>query len=120
MARLEFRDAALEKLSSPDQLDDLMVVTTRRGWLALIGALAVIGAALVWGFLGSAPDNVYGTGILLHEGGFLGVEAQGTGIIDELLVDIGDDVAVGQLIAHIAQPVLDYGSLEADPAGQPE
>ena len=36
MAGQIFRKTALEKLSSPEQLDELMKITTPKGWVALI------------------------------------------------------------------------------------
>ena len=102
-----FRQAALEKLSSPERLDSLMQVTTTKGWIALIGLIVVIAGAVVWGVLGSAPDNVEGLGILLREGGIFDIEISGSGVIDELLIAPGDTVQVGDVVARQALPELD-------------
>ena len=102
-----FRQAALEKLSSPERLDSLMQVTTTKGWIALIGLIAVIAGAGVWGVLGSAPDNVSGFGILLRQGGIFNIEASGSGIIEQLLVAPDDAVQVGDVVARLSLPELD-------------
>lgn len=102
-----FRQEALQKLSNPERLDALMEVTTRKGWISLIAASMVIVAALTWGFLGSTPDQVAGSGILLTQGGIFDIEALGTGVLSETLVDVNDSVQQGQLVAHIAQPDKD-------------
>ncbi len=48
-----FRKAALERLSSPEQLDQLMQVTTPKGWLALIALAGLLVTAVILGFVGS-------------------------------------------------------------------
>jgi len=98
-----FRKAALAKLASPEQLDSLMQVTTTKGWIALIGVFAVIGAGLVWGVLGRTSSRVSGAGILLKQGGIFAVESRGMGILRELLVDVNDDVTPGQILARVSQ-----------------
>lgn len=50
-----FRKAALEKLSSPEELDQLMQVTTPRAWLALIGVIALMAIGVAIGLLGKIP-----------------------------------------------------------------
>ena len=37
-----FRKVALERLSSPEQLDQMMTVTSLRGWIALAAAIFLI------------------------------------------------------------------------------
>lgn len=102
-----FRQAALEKFSSPERLDSLMQVTTTKGWIALIGLMVVIAGVLVWGVLGSAPDNVEGLGILLREGGIFDIEISGSGVIEEVLVAPGDTVQAGDAVARQSLPELD-------------
>ena len=102
-----FRQAALEKSSSPERLDSLMQVTTTKGWIALIGLIVAIAGAIVWGVLGSAPDNVEGAGILLRSGGIFDIEISGSCMIEELLVAPGDTVQVGDVVARQSLPELD-------------
>jgi len=64
-----FRKAALERLSSPEQLDQLMQVTTPKGWLALIALAGLLVTAVILGFVGSIPVTVTGQCILLNRGG---------------------------------------------------
>ena len=60
MQKSLFREEAMEKMSSPDELDRLMRVTDPKGWLALIALLALVAAAVVWGVFGSVPIQVSG------------------------------------------------------------
>jgi HlyD family secretion protein len=98
-----FTKAALERLSSPEQLDMLMRVTSPIGWLALdtVGVCLLIG--LVLGIFGTIPNKVDGKGILIRGGSVLQVEAGATGRVTKLSVDVGDIVTVGQVIASIGQ-----------------
>lgn len=101
-----FRKVALERLSSPDQLDQLMRVTDPRGWLAL-GALGVLlGTALIWSFLGSIPTEAEGEGILIRQGGVSTVVTVGEGQVEEILVQVGDRIVKGQQVASIRQDLL--------------
>ena len=54
-----FRKAALERLSSPEQLDQLMQITNSKGWLALIALAIILGAALVWAIFGRIPTHTH-------------------------------------------------------------
>lgn len=60
-----FRKESLERLSSPERLDQLMQVVKPRDWLALgtLGLLIVL--ALIWSFLGRIPVTVSGRGVLI-------------------------------------------------------
>jgi hypothetical protein len=53
-----FRKAALEKLSSPEELDQLMQITSPRGWLVLVALLLLVGAVVVVGVFGVMPVQV--------------------------------------------------------------
>lgn len=101
-----FRSVALERLSSPEQLDQLMQVTTPRGWLLLVGVGALLATALVWGVLGSVPERIAGQGILTRSGGVLEVQAPGSGRVIDVAVRVGDDVRQGQTVARIERPDL--------------
>ena len=61
-----FREEAMDKMSSPDELDRLMRATDPKGGLALIALLTLVAATIVWGVFGSVPVQVSGDkGILL-------------------------------------------------------
>ena len=101
-----FRNAALQRHTSPDGLDTALEITTVRGWIALAAFGAVILAALVWGALGRVPEAVLGQGIMVSERGVYRVQTSGAGRIDSVLVGPGTRVTRGQTIAVLAQPEL--------------
>ncbi|HEY7062220.1 MAG TPA: HlyD family efflux transporter periplasmic adaptor subunit [Chloroflexota bacterium] len=96
-----FRQAALDRLSSPERIDELMEVTSRQGWLALLGLCVVLAVTVVWGLLGAIPTVVKGQGILLREGSLRTVDAPASGRLTQLVVGPGEDVARDQLVAWI-------------------
>jgi hypothetical protein len=96
-----FRQRALEQLSSPDQLDHLMQVTSAKAWLALVGLASVVVAAVLWGCLGRIPVEVNGEGILLRPPGIYRIFTESGGVVTA--VGIADDkvVRAGQMVARI-------------------
>ena len=101
-----FRKVALDRLASPEQLDKLLPIMDARGWLALLAIGMLLVAAIVWGVVGSIPQSVSGTGILVRSGGVLEVTPLATGPITDVAVTVGDMVTEGQVVARMAQPEL--------------
>jgi len=108
------RRSALERLSSPEQLDTLTQVTRPRGWLALAAAGVILLAALIWSGFGRLPEFVDGSGILIRQGGIFNIQAMGEGQISELLVDLRTHVLAGQPVARLAEPVLSTTILQSE------
>ncbi|MFN0126877.1 MAG: NHLP bacteriocin system secretion protein [Verrucomicrobiales bacterium] len=101
-----FTKAALEKLSTPEQLDVLMEVTKPMGWISLATTGFLLAMGVAWGIFGSIPIRVDGKGILITGGSLLDVEAGSTGRINEILVKPGDVVQAGDTIATVGQSRL--------------
>lgn len=101
-----FRKVALDRLASPEQLDQLMQVTTPKGWLGLgtLGVLLV--AAVVWSFIGTIPERIPGQAILLRSGGVFEVVSQSGGRVIDLPFQVGDTIREGQTVARLDQPEL--------------
>ncbi|HEX8212562.1 MAG TPA: NHLP bacteriocin system secretion protein [Longimicrobium sp.] len=101
-----FRKASVERLSSPEQLDQIMHATHPRGWIALSGMAVLLACAVGWGFTGSVADKVEGRGILVRSGGVLEVVTPAPGRVTDISVDVGDSVTAGQVVGWLAQPEL--------------
>ena len=101
-----FRKVALERLSSPEQLDSLMQVITPRAWIALAPLLGLIALAVLWGWFGSIPTKVNGKCILVNPFGLADLAATSGGRVQDINIKVGDPVRRGQVIAQIAQPEL--------------
>ncbi len=105
MSQALFRKTALERLSSPEKLDELMRVTHPRAWISLTALGAVVLAALIWGFGGHIPTQVAGLGMIIRPGGVYNVVSQGGGVVTEIDAKPGDVVTSGEMVARIAQPL---------------
>jgi hypothetical protein len=102
MVRQIFRKEALERLSSPEQLDQLMQVTGPRGWIALAAVGLLLLAVLAWGLFGTIPVTVEGQGFLVRAGGIKTVAAPRTGVVASVPVHPGEEVGQGLELARLA------------------
>jgi HlyD family secretion protein len=102
-----FREEALERLSSPEQLDQLMNVVNPRAWLPLagLGALAAIG--LLWSVFGRITLTVAGQGVLIYPRSVVQFQAPSDGTIVKLNIKSGDTIKKGDIIGTISQPSLE-------------
>lgn len=105
MAAGFFRKAALEKLSTPEKLDQLIKVTSPKGWIALLTISIALAAGITWSFFGNVKTKLNVVGVLLggeiHE-----VVATSQGQLISLNVNIGDGIKEGDIVATIEQPEL--------------
>jgi HlyD family secretion protein len=101
-----FRKAALDQLSSPDELDRALRVTSPRAWLALAALAAIVVMALFWSVVGEIPTQVAGEGILLRTGGVSQIVSVSGGRLTGFTVTAGDLVRRGQVLGNVAQPDL--------------
>ncbi|MDD2710527.1 MAG: NHLP bacteriocin system secretion protein [Verrucomicrobiae bacterium] len=102
-----FRKAALERLSSAEQVDQLLKITTPKGWVALLTFCGLLAVVVGWGILGSIPIKVTGKGILIRRGGVYSAVATGSGRLSHIEVKEGDRVRKGQLLAVLDRPDLE-------------
>ena len=102
-----FRKTSLEKLSSPEQLDKMIVITPPSFWMALSGAGLVIVVALIWSILGRLPVNVETQGIYVNNGGIYSVYSEMAGIIENIEVNEGDEIKKGEVIAYLNKDDLE-------------
>lgn len=115
MKKSIFRKTSLERLSSPEQLDQLVRVTNPIGWVALLAILFLLVVAIVWGFLGSLPTKVMGQGILISPGGVKEIVAGVSGQVTDVYFDVGDRVQQDQVVARILQPGQTVGTPVVSP-----
>ena len=106
MKKSLFRSEALDRVASPEQLDTLMVVTSRRAWLIMASCGMVVAALVAWSVLGAVPTRVRGDGILLVQGGVQVVSAPAGARLEQILVASGTEVRKNQPLARLALPDL--------------
>ena len=98
-----FRESALKRLASPEQLDRALYVTTAQGWLALLTLMVVAAAVVVWSFFGEVSTYIKADGIMLNRGGrIVDAVSSGVGTLTTIHVAVGDQVERGTLLAEIS------------------
>lgn len=108
-----FRKVALERLSSPEQLDRLITLASPTGWAALAAILLLSLAIVVWGIFGAVPTRVDGSGILVSRGGqVFDAMAPDTGLVASVAA-VGTVVGKGDTVATLDDRQLDQDVLHA-------
>ena len=102
-----FRKDALDKLQSPDRLNEMVQITSPRSWLALLGLAGILISAIIWGILGSIPVNISGRGILIQHGGVIEVASSGSGVVKQIISREGDIIKQGEIVAYLFLPELE-------------
>lgn len=101
-----FRQEAVQRAFSPDQLDLVLTATDRRGWMVLTALGLLLLGAVGWGVGGRITNKVSGRGILVRSGGVLEVVSPASGRVTDIAVQPGDSVNEGQVVARLVQPEL--------------
>jgi HlyD family secretion protein len=101
-----FRQKALERISSPDRLDQLMHVVSSADWIPIIALVVLLGSGVAWSLLGSIPTMVNGRGVLVRPRRIVPIQALGGGRLQSFHVRVGDTVQEGELLARVDQPEL--------------
>jgi len=101
-----FRRESLERLSSPERLDQLMRVVSPRDWwgLTVFGGLTLLGIG--WSVFGSIPVTVTTRGVLVYPDRVVELQAPSTGQIKTLNLAPGDMIQKGEVIGQIDQSTV--------------
>lgn len=96
-----YRKASIEKLSSPEKLDKMVKLVSPKTLLSVIFILVIIISVITWGFLGTIPTKITGTGVIISDGGTHKILSNHEGRITEISVEPGDFVEVGDVIGWV-------------------
>lgn len=99
-----FRKQALDRLSSPEELDRLVRVSRPGTWIALAGLLLVVSAVVLWATLSTITTTVSGVGFVLPEGGLIEASALRAGIVQQINVEPDQRVESGDVVATLEMP----------------
>ena len=102
-----FREKSLERLSSPERLDQLLVVADRRSFVPLAALGTLIVGIAVWSACARVPVHVEGRGILVRPRKIVEFQAPGAGRVAGIDVEIGQHVRRGERLARIERPDLE-------------
>jgi len=84
-----------------EEAQSRLPVTDARAWMWLIGLGLVLLGGLLWLALGQAPQTVSGNGMIVPTRGFVEVGTAATGTVAEILVDPGQSVEKGDVVARL-------------------
>jgi len=101
-----FRKVALERLSSPDKLDQMIQVVSGKAWLVMSTVFFLALALIVWSIVGRINIKVNAEGVLLRSGGVFTVYSQVSGQVTDIAVRAGEEVKRGDVIARIMTPAI--------------
>ena len=101
-----FRKSALQKLSSPERLDQAITIIKLQGWIGLCALAALLVGVFVWSLVGSIPEKVNGSGVLINSNGLLSVTYASGGVVKGVFLENGEKVFKGQVIARIERQDL--------------
>lgn len=104
--------------SPVEVLDRRLRVTTTKTWMVFLGVVVLLGAALVWAVLGSAPTEVRGHSMLLPPQGLYEVGVETEGFVTDVLVENGDHVEEGQALARLRERDGQIVDIEAPVAAE--
>jgi HlyD family secretion protein len=78
-----------------------MQVTSGRSWLLLGIIVALLAGVVVWSVITQLPERIEGKGVLQTEAGTQAITAAGAGIVSDLKLQPGSQVAIGQIVGTI-------------------
>ncbi|WP_328675771.1 HlyD family efflux transporter periplasmic adaptor subunit [Streptomyces sp. NBC_00343] len=87
---MQFRQQALAKLQSPEELDLPVRFARPQGWLVLSVTVVVVAAASVWAVTGSVASTVNASAILTHGEGSYILQSPVAGQVTAVLAREGD------------------------------
>lgn len=96
-----FRRESLERLSSPERLDQLLYVVKPQHWLFLASMAVLLSLFALWSVLGRIPVSAEGAAILVRPKKVVSFQARTQGQVHSLGVDVGHVVKKGELLATL-------------------
>ena len=102
-----FRKEALDRLSSPDDLERLMPATRGMDWLIIATTGLLLACVAGWSVVGRIPTAATGRGVILRPRHLMQVQTTAAGQIVALKVRAGDYVREGELIATTDQSMIE-------------
>ncbi|UUN30323.1 HlyD family efflux transporter periplasmic adaptor subunit [Streptomyces sp. FIT100] len=92
---MQFRQKALSKLQSPEEIDLPVRFARPQGWLVLAVTVAVMVGASFWSAYGSVSSTVSVPGILTHGQGSYVLQSPVAGQVTEVLAEEGKQLPAG-------------------------
>lgn len=101
-----FREKALKKAASPEELDQEIQILNAYNWLPLAALGSLVVAGLTWSVVGRIPITALGQGVLVYPSTVVDFQASSSGQLIETKVKVGDSVKKGDVLAIVDQAEL--------------
>lgn len=101
MEKSIYRQAAIDRLASPEDLEGRLVITAPRNFIFIVACFLLVLAIILWSIIGHIPVKIMGTGLLIPSDGLYQITYGESGKITNYFVRSGDYVKEGQLIAQL-------------------
>ena len=103
-----YRQKALNRLSSAEELDRALAVTSARQWLVLLTIMGLLGAVAVWSIVGEVATYVEAQGVIVNRGGtVVDAVAVNQGRLDALAIAVGDEIDKGDVVAIVVNDEIE-------------
>ena len=91
-----------KRAQSPEQISEHLRVTAIPTYLLATAIIVLLGAFIVWGFLGNVSDKAYYSGVVFPVQGTTDITLPNKGMVRTMLVHNGDSVHKGQTVALVS------------------
>ncbi|KMS68548.1 hypothetical protein ACH49_27160 [Streptomyces leeuwenhoekii] len=98
---MQFRQQALAKLQSPDELDLPVRFARPQGWLVLSVTVVAMAAASVWAVTGSVASTVSAPAVLTHGQGSYVLQSPVSGQVTAVLAEQGERLPAGAPVLKV-------------------
>jgi len=96
-----FSKSALDHLSTPEQLNQQTKIVKPFYWLGISAFVLLIASIIIWGFYGNINSTINLQGIVFPKSGVTNIVTGYSGMVQDVLYQIGDSVKKGDIIAVI-------------------
>jgi HlyD family secretion protein len=98
------RKASIEKLSSPEQLDMMMRVTSPSGWIALVAVGVLVVSGIAWSMIFDLSVKVDGRGYMVRGESVREIQCLTAGAITAVEISTGQVIEPGTVVARLSLP----------------
>lgn len=101
MASNIFRKTALDHMASPEQLDQQVKIMKPATWVIFLALILGFVTLIIWMLVGNITNSTSLSGVVFTNNNVETVVSEGAGVIQDVLVQAGDYVDVGDIIAVV-------------------
>lgn len=112
-----YRKASLDRISSPEQLDKALKVTSPMSWLALAGVTLIVVVTVIWSIVGTIPVTITTPGLVSSLVGSNAIYSSETGTVVSVRIRPGDEVHLGDTILTYKNSANEIKTIYSDQVG---